>query len=246
MTALSTRRRGCSIFNCIKYTQGMSENFTPRELAAMQTNEALQSPGGANRFEDNLTAYGLEQEDLAGVTLDIGTSTGDVFAREAKRRGIEVVSMDPVFLDSFDRAEGNAVYNLEPIEKGGQWVELDPSDKKVAGIVQHLPFADEAFDRVVSHAAFPVYVPSTDYPDSLKEVSRVLKPGGVAIFAPVPDMDFGVFNLEAFKKAVEESGFEFSYSTYKQPWGNNPELSRVTLTKSSTTNSATRAEHNMG
>jgi SAM-dependent methyltransferase len=51
-------------------------------------------------------------------------------------------------------------------------------DEKWAFSVRDIPFADDQFDRVFTFAAFHHFGDHCDYEGSLREIARVLKPGG--------------------------------------------------------------------
>jgi SAM-dependent methyltransferase len=107
--------------------------------------------------------------------LDIGCGEGR-FCRLLKAEGFEVAGLDPTpaFLDAA-RAR-------------------DPEGRYVEGVAERLPFADGAFDLVVS------YLSLIDIPDvraAIPEMARVLRPGGMLLAA----------NLNGFNTAAQELGW---------------------------------------
>ena len=86
-----------------------------------------------------------------GIVLDLGCGTGDT-----DFAGRDVVGLDPVM----------------------EMLSLSPVTSRVAGVGETLPFADESFDGVFSGYVFRNL---TSVPDTLDEVRRVLRPGGVLV-----------------------------------------------------------------
>jgi demethylmenaquinone methyltransferase/2-methoxy-6-polyprenyl-1,4-benzoquinol methylase len=89
----------------------------------------------------------------AGRLLDLGAGTGGAGPVFGNR---QVVALDPVV----------------------EMLALNPSQAKVVGIGEALPFADGSFDSVFSSYVFRNL---TSIPTTLTEVSRVLRPGGKAV-----------------------------------------------------------------
>ena len=88
-----------------------------------------------------------------GRILDLGSGTG---------------AADPV-LEPFD------VVALDPVV---EMLALSPIDQRVAAVGEHMPFADASFDGVFSAYVFRNL---TSIPDTLEEIKRILRPGGVAV-----------------------------------------------------------------
>ena len=98
------------------------------------------------------------------LVLDIATGTGDL-AREMVRQGArKVVGVD--FCGPMLEAAGRKL------------ADLGPAVHLVAGDAQALPFADESFDRVVNGFLLRNVA---DLPLALREMVRVLRPGGLAV-----------------------------------------------------------------
>ena len=120
-------------------------------------------------FESYVRDLHLTPEDLGKKILDVGSEFAQ-FAKYAKENGIN----DRIF--SFD---GRDVF--EEREKSVQ-----------GGMEVGLPFKNESFDLIVSHAAFPYF--HLYYPDAilgrelrnnLNELLRVVSVGGEIRFGPV-------------------------------------------------------------
>ncbi len=88
-----------------------------------------------------------------GRVLDLGSGTG---AAIDALFDLQVVALDPV----------------------KEMLELSPIDLRVAAIGERMPFADASFDGVFSAYVFRNL---TSIPETLDEINRVLRPGGVAV-----------------------------------------------------------------
>lgn len=126
---------------------------------------------GASRYETTAS----ELEPVAGLVvdraalrggehvLDVACGTGNA-ALLAAQRGAEVVG-----LDGAERLLGVARERAAAADVRAEFV---------AGDAQDLPFADASFDRVLS--VFGVIF-AQDAPRSVREIARVLRPGGRAL-----------------------------------------------------------------
>lgn len=138
---------------------------------------------------------GIELPEI-GTVLELSASQNATFQNETSRQhpGLTVVSLDPSF--SNDNFRANYLSKLDDISR-------KPS--LVAGIAQEMPFTDNTFDLIVSHCGVPTHLPDSDnYPNphhiaAFKEAYRVLKPGGLAVFAPI----FSVEDLEKCFDAID-------------------------------------------
>lgn len=136
---------------------------------------------GERGFKWYAERLGFSVEDLRGkFVLDIGSSDKERFSKEVAEQGITVVSMNPELADK-------RIRRLLLKNKGVNWKGQRWSKKSVAGIVQELPFRENAFDAAVAYYSVPVYLPpfESEYRAALVEVLRVLKPGGAAYFFPI-------------------------------------------------------------
>jgi len=119
-----------------------------------------------NESHARLVDWGLSHIDLhAGDTvLDIGCGGGNTLARMAER----VTEGHLVGIDYAEiSVEASRAFNAPLIEAGRMEI--------LHGSVEHLPFADEHFDAVVTVESF-YFWPNPE--ECLKEVTRVIKKGG--------------------------------------------------------------------
>ena len=119
-----------------------------------------------NESHARLVDWGLSHIDLhAGDTvLDIGCGGGNTLARMAER----ITEGHLVGIDYAETSvEASRAFNAPLIEAGRMEI--------LHGSVEHLPFADEYFDAVVTVESF-YFWPNPE--ECLKEVARVIKKGG--------------------------------------------------------------------
>lgn len=120
-----------------------------------------------NESHARLVDWGLSHIDLhAGDTvLDIGCGGGNTLARMAEC----VTEGHLVGIDYAETSvEASRAFNAPLIEAGRMEI--------LHGSVEHLPFADEHFDAVVTVESF-YFWPNPE--ECLKEVARVVKKGGM-------------------------------------------------------------------
>lgn len=97
-----------------------------------------------------------------GTILDAGCGTGDILAKLSK-----------YFRQS---------YGIDPVEKFVLTAKQRARTSDIrAGYVEKLPFGDQSMDYVISHVVFQ----HVDRDRALKEIVRVLKPGGRLIVSEV-------------------------------------------------------------
>jgi SAM-dependent methyltransferase len=110
-----------------------------------------------------------------GRALEVGCGEGRV-TRDLVERGYEVVALDPA--ETLVRAA----------------LDVDPVRRYALAIGEDLPFADEAFDLVVS---YNVLQNVDDLSRALREIQRVLRPGGsLSVCIVHPFTDLGSFEHE--------------------------------------------------
>lgn len=120
-----------------------------------------------NESHARLVDWGLSHIDLHAedTVLDIGCGGGNTLARMAER----VTEGHLVGIDYAETSvEASRAFNAPLIEAGRMEI--------LHGSVEHLPFADEHFDAVVTVESF-YFWPNPE--ECLKEVARVVKKGGM-------------------------------------------------------------------
>ncbi len=155
-------------------------------------NHALISPRGNNFFEFNCRAFRLCPANLTSkLILDIGASNLTLFGRNAVLRGAQVVNLDPIYREVHNDPDVDIV-NCEVDVGAPEYdipvLSLPPVKANVAALAQAIPFSDNTFDMIVSFACVE-YLPVEDYEVALREMLRVVKPGGTIRLAPVGEVD---------------------------------------------------------
>ncbi len=135
----------------------------------------------------------VTKEFLGEKVLDLGSGEKTRFAKEAAKRGVQVYSLNP-----------NLSYQKHRsiLKKG---LEKDEKEFFTAGLAQELPFKSNVFDSVLSMWAVPYYIEKDqeEQETTLREIIRVLKPGGKAFLSPV-FKERVPFIEEAFEKIKKE------------------------------------------
>lgn len=114
--------------------------------------------------EDAATAYEYFQEILKKNGIDLNKDT----------KVLEIGSGNGVFLNYLKQQGVNAVgVDVRPEREGGV--------PQAIARIEELPFADDSFDVVFSISVFDSGIYNQDQKLMLKEISRVLKQGGVYV-----------------------------------------------------------------
>jgi SAM-dependent methyltransferase len=109
--------------------------------------------------------------DMRGTCLlDLGCGAGR-HAYEAARRGAQVVALDA------DRSELDHVLAVAAAMAEAGEVPAGAAIRPAAGDARAMPFADDSFDVVIASEVLE-HIPADA--DAFAEISRVLRPGGVA------------------------------------------------------------------
>ncbi len=143
--------------------------------------ELVEYPGGATTGSKELNlqnyekALHLNREELRGKTiLDLGSGRLELFSRQLKTTGIDVtvISLNPELKDDRHR---------DAVTRIPDWVK-----KSVSGMAHGLPFRDAVFDRVFAVKSITYYTRTSEAAEqAIKEIVRILKPGGEAILCPL-------------------------------------------------------------
>lgn len=177
-------------------------------------------------FDENLSEYLIQHDldisDLRGKVLDIGSGINETFSKEAAGHGVDVVSLNPNLIGEYNRILAKSSSNYDTEKSATEWLA-----QSVAGIAQELPFADNSFETVISSAVFPVYIEDEkERLQILKEIERVLKPGGKAYLAPLPES-----MREEFENVLKESGVNYKIELVSHPVNDRSNDLRVILEK---------------
>ncbi|MDR3643053.1 MAG: class I SAM-dependent methyltransferase [Candidatus Doudnabacteria bacterium] len=173
--------KGIEKFVSEKSSKRVEAGSIPEDERMIYANEAIHSDSSLKDYERWMT---INTDRFVGKKiLDIGGMPNGKFARAAKTKGIDLVTLNPSISE---------IAKERPIK--GRNV--------IAGYVQNLPFQDETFDYEISYGAIPSHLAPVEkeYSDAFNEIFRTLKPGGQAYLVPV----YGsVLKTEVFQKIKE-------------------------------------------
>jgi len=129
-----------------------------------------------NRAEKIRNSLGFEWVDLEGRSiLDVGSGCGE-FVQEARKHGIDAYGVDESHPNELRRPERLGYTTNEGANNEGL----------VVGNADSLPFEDDRFDYVSSHASVPLMGRPTEESISrhVNEMLRVVKVGGEVRISP--------------------------------------------------------------
>ena len=158
---------------------------------------ALDSQWTDRSFDEYLDLLGITAGNLGGLVMDIGTGKSELFAREAQKKGIDVVSVSPMLSEEQARRSSSQAMKEDVSYKR----------KAVAALAQVLPFKDNCFDSIVSVFSIPHYLDPDDLSIVFKEILRVLKPGGKAFLSPI----FNITQIR-YEQALKDLPCAFNFS----------------------------------
>lgn len=143
-------------------------------------------PQGGRPLELYEEMLGFNRKDLAGKDiLDLGAGPESKFSKQLSDSGIKsnVVSLSPDFKTDTYRKGVNQSH---------------PEGTHIAAIGQQLPFKNESFDVIVSQNVIDWLPSRGDFIALLKEVGRVLRPGGKAILGPLAhdDAEYASYSMK--------------------------------------------------
>lgn len=124
-----------------------------------------------NSYDDYKHILGLRRAKLGRFVLDLGSGNSELFARYMSAAAHVVTSLNPNLIRP--EVRNSSRKSLKGLPK---W-----QGRSVAGLAQQLPFRNGSFDAVVSLAAVPAFLDIIDHNVALREVVRVLRPGGAGI-----------------------------------------------------------------
>jgi len=149
--------------------------FSPIDKWEEGVEDAATADGRFLSFERKLSELGIALSKDSKI-LEVG-SGNNIFLQHLQDLGYDAVGLDA-------RPRG------------------DKAEKVVRARIERLPFRDNAFEFVISHAVFDADVYFQDQDEMAKEIVRVLKPGGVY---------YGALNMGS------EIQFEEYFETLKSP-----------------------------
>ena len=141
-------------------------------------------------FDFYLRAFDLEEEDLIeNKVLDIGAGAA-LFAKEAKKRNIDVTVLDPMYglEDGIEilKTAGKKDYDKAAVNIDEQRKRKDWLPKALGAIGKEMPFKDDSFDKEICMLSSFFYAEDDqELEDNLNEALRVLKSGGKLLIYPL-------------------------------------------------------------
>ena len=148
------------------------------------------------RLLDTLTWTGAER------VLDVGCGRGLMLLGAAKRlRNGQAVGIDLWRRQDLGQNRPGAVWTNAALEGVSDRVALETADMRA------LPFPDASFDLVVSQAAVHNLSQTSDRARALREISRVLRPGGRLLLADIRHLGeyAGVLRAEGLEVRIAGS-----------------------------------------
>ena len=124
----------------------------------------------------------INRDDLDGKrVLDLGAGNNLNFVRQLSAGGIhaDVISFSPAFFQGKTWDEG-----IQGAEEAGR--------RAVAGMAEELPFAAHSFDVIVAFYLTMYIQTDKGIADTLNEIVRVIRPGGVRYSGPVSAAQAGM------------------------------------------------------
>ncbi len=152
----------CVIPACL-FAQESNEQLEKNAQGMLRTAQSTLAPVYAPLAEWIVSRYDLETKN--GVGIDLGSGPGTLIVELAKRTSIHWINADinpycfPLFFELIQEHELQG-------RVSAQWADA-----------QNLPFKDNYADVIVSRGSFHMW---EDKESAFAEISRVLKPGGIA------------------------------------------------------------------
>ena len=183
----------------------------------------------AEKFKDEMDSKPFDRDCLdrlarevrgLGPICDMGCGPGQI-ARYLHRQGVDTLGVD-----------------LSP-RMVAEAQRLNPEIHFHQGDMLSLPDADNSWGGIAAFYCI-IHIPREQIVDALREMKRVLKPGGVLLLAfhigdeikhldewwekPV-DLDFAFFQAEEMEAWLQEAGYELQETLVREP---NPEVEVAT------------------
>ncbi|HUQ85712.1 MAG TPA: class I SAM-dependent methyltransferase [Candidatus Limnocylindrales bacterium] len=150
--------------------EGNSESLPPRTTSDIHDRPLAE-------YEDRLK---FPTEEYKGKTvLDIGSGKELKFARQAAKKGVKVISINPELRSPDIRR--NLGHPLKRRVLNKIYHTPQPDERTVAAVGQDLPIRDNSIDAITAVESVPRYLKEEeDIRNAFTEMIRVLKPGGIA------------------------------------------------------------------
>lgn len=182
------------------------------------------------RFEEDVAKFAFDR--CSGLVLDAGCGNGNMLLRAIGKRSSGQMA---------GRGSFRTQVRYVGLDFSGNMLDMAASRVKeaclVRGCIDHLPFVDQTFDRIVSSGVITCLPSLHEAALSLAEFNRILKPGGVLVvdffnsqshFTRIRSRILKesinppeYISFSSFKTMLEDSGFEvlaakgFDYKPYQ-------------------------------
>ena len=163
---------------------------------------------GVMRYVELLKIPEDELNDPHSLILDLGSGTEQNFAKDIRKFNLKskIISLDP----RLGLSEGEDVDDL--FTKSHKEARIqgrkNPETKTAGGLSSNLPFLDSIFDRIYALYSVPYYLnyrnPS-EVSETLQEMLRILKPGGVIRAFPIESEQLDI--VKNFLKSMDSVSF---------------------------------------
>ena len=165
-----------------------------------------------------------ELDDPDSLILDLGSGMEQNFAKDIRELNLrsKVVSLDPKLgLDENEDLESSVTPYKDSDREARIRGRKNPEPKTLAGLSTSLPFQDRTFTRIYAVYSAPYYLRHPeDIKNTLKEMIRVIKPGGVIRAFPIEEEQLEI--VETFFQTLGNVSFSIKKvaTADKKDYGN--------------------------
>lgn len=146
------------------------------------------SPEGVAEIAQWLRPFIDEDGDARGRLLDVGGGTGALAVRLSVVLGCDATVLDPT-------------------PEMLRYLPADSGVRRVEGVAEAMPFADDAFDALIVTDAFHHF---RDQPGAVAEFARVVRPGGGVCVVELDPNGFLMRGVVVAEKLLGEPGAFFT------------------------------------
>lgn len=149
----------------------------PPTASESNTSLGVLTHRGLFEYLDKLNLTEKELNDPNTLLLDLGSGTKQDFAREMKFLDLksQVISVDPRLALPLEKDLAIPGTDRQARREG----RLNPVENSIAALGEALPFRSNSFEKIYAMYSVPFYLEQkADILATLKEIHRVLKPGG--------------------------------------------------------------------